>query len=64
MSLRTFHIFFIVTSTLFCLGFGAWAVAKFHAGYAPGNWLAVIGFAAGAGLVPYLAWFVRSHPAA
>lgn len=63
MSLRSFHIVFIVTATIFCLGFGTWGVARFQTGYAPGAWYAGLSFLAGVALIPYLTWFIRSSHA-
>ncbi len=64
MSLRSFHVFFIVTAALFCFGFGGWGVVRYREGYAPGLWYALIAFTSGAGLLPYLAWFRRTYRAA
>jgi hypothetical protein len=60
MSLRSFHIVFIVTATLFCLGFGGWGVVRYQSGYAPGAWYAAMSFVAGAALIPYLTSFIRT----
>ena len=59
MSLRSFHVVFIVTAALFCFSFGGWGVVRYQAGYAPGVWYAVLAFVAGAGLIPYLTWYIR-----
>ena len=60
MSLKAFHIFFIVVSTLFTLGFGVWATRDFAAS---GNWvnlsLGVGSFVSSVVLVVYGVWFLR-----
>ncbi len=60
MSLKTFHIFFIVVSVLFLFGFGAWNVTMYQSG---GNVTMVafagISFLAGIGLVLYGIRFLR-----
>ncbi len=60
MSLKTFHIFFIVVSTWLCLGFGVWGIRDYGQ---TGNW---VHLALGAGsllgsglLVWYGIWFLR-----
>lgn len=32
MSLKSFHIFFIIASILLCIGFGAWGFEMYRAG--------------------------------
>ena len=59
MGLKSFHIFFIVVSTLLCLGFGMWAVGGFGdvgGGMTP---LGVASFAVAVVLVVYGFWFLR-----
>jgi DNA-binding transcriptional regulator of glucitol operon len=60
MSLKTFHIFFIVVSTLLCVVFGVWAIRDFNQS---GNWLHMalgVGSFLGSGLlVRYGIWFLR-----
>ena len=54
MSLKTFHIVFIVASTLLALGFGAWELKLFFAGN--GTWHLILGglsILGSAGLVWY-----------
>jgi hypothetical protein len=60
MSLKAFHIFFIIVSILFAFGFGAWGLRAHGAGR-DGMilGLAVVSLAAGLGLVVYLVAFVR-----
>jgi len=58
MSLKHFHIFFIVLAIVTCLAFGAWAILfpNLPAGFRLMGWIsAVIGIA----LVGYGAYFVR-----
>lgn len=54
MSLKAFHIVFIVVSTLLAFSVGVWAV-RGQAGAAA----AVLGFGAAAALVCYGVWFWR-----
>ena len=60
MSLKTFHIFFIIVSTALALGFGVWATRDFAAS---GSWvslsLGVGSFVGSVVLVVYGAWFLR-----
>ena len=60
MSLKTFHIFFIVVSTLFLFGYGAWNVTMYQSGgsLSPVAY-AGASFLAGAGLVVYGIRFLR-----
>jgi len=60
MSLKHFHVFFIVLAVLCTLGFGAWAL--FASSELVGTWGrigGVISILIGAGLVPYGMWFVK-----
>ncbi|GAC1339891.1 MAG: hypothetical protein NVS2B9_03350 [Myxococcales bacterium] len=60
MSLKAFHVFFILVSTLFAFGFGVWGLAEHHRTGAPGTLgLAVVGIVAGGALVAYGLWFLR-----
>jgi len=60
MSLKAFHVFFIVVSVLCALGFGAWAVADYsRTGRGSLLALGVLGFAAAAVLIWYGLWFLR-----
>ena len=60
MSLKAFHIFFIVVSTWLCVGFGAWAIRDFAQ---TGNLLHLalgVGSLLGSALlVWYGVWFLR-----
>ena len=60
MSLKAFHVFFVVLSVLCALGFGAWAVFDYRRTGSGGTLvLGVLGFAAAAALVWYGLWFLR-----
>jgi hypothetical protein len=54
MSLKAFHVFFIVASIALSFGFGAWS-ARMNEPSA----VRVIAYVLGAGLVVYLIWFVK-----
>ena len=60
MSLKAFHIFFILASTALCLGLGVWATQDFARS---GNWvqlaLGVGSFIGSILLVCYGVWFLR-----
>ncbi len=60
MSLKAFHIFFIVVSTALCLGFGVWATQDFAR---TGSWvqlaLGVGSFVGSILLACYGVWFLR-----
>jgi hypothetical protein len=59
MSLKAFHIFFIVLSTSLSLGFGVWSFQNLE----PQSGLRLVfgigGLLAAGGLVGYGSWFVR-----
>ena len=60
MSLKAFHVFFVVVSVLCALGFGGWAVLDYQRTGSGGILaLGVLGFAAAAALVWYGLWFLR-----
>ena len=60
MSLKAFHVFFIVVSTLCSLMLGAWGVAEHsRSGNGSALLLGVGGFVAAAVLVVYGLWFLR-----
>jgi hypothetical protein len=60
MSLKAFHIFFIVVSILFAFGFGVWGLQAHAAGRDGAIYsLALLSLAVGAGLVVYLVAFIR-----
>ncbi len=60
MSLKAFHIFFIVVSTLLCVLFGVWAVRDYRVSGSTMNLaLGITSFVTGVGLVWYGRWFLR-----
>ncbi len=60
MSLKAFHIFFIIVSTLLALGFGYWAIDAFgRSGSGVYLTLGVGSFIASGALVWYGVWFLR-----
>jgi hypothetical protein len=60
VSLKAFHVFFVVVSTLCALGFGAWAIGDYlRTGNTGVLILGVFGFAGAAALVWYGLWFLR-----
>jgi hypothetical protein len=60
VSLKAFHVFFVVLSVLCAIGFGAWAVRDYLRSGSGGILaLGVLGFAAAAALVWYGLWFLR-----
>jgi hypothetical protein len=60
MSLKAFHIFFILLSTLLAFGFGFWAVDDFsHSGSGFHLTLGLGSFIAGFALAWYGVWFLR-----
>ena len=60
MSLKTFHILFVVLSTLLSVGFGVWAVGRYMDG-SGAVYLLVTGAAMvfAAALIAYGFWFLR-----
>lgn len=60
MSLKAFHVFFVVVSTLCALGFGAWSVLDYQRTGSSGTLLlGIAGFVAAGALVWYGFWFLR-----
>jgi uncharacterized membrane protein YcjF (UPF0283 family) len=60
MSLKAFHVFFVIVSVLCALGFGGWAVADYARTGRPGVLaLAILAFVAAIALVWYGLWFLR-----
>ncbi len=60
MSLKAFHIFFIVVSTLCCLGFGFWAVQDYLVtGSGVNLALGVVSLVGSGTLAWYGRWFLR-----
>ena len=62
MSLRAFHLFFIVISTLLALFMLGWGIYDYRAtGESLGIFLAVVGALGLMGLVKYFRWFQSKH---
>ena len=60
MSLKTFHVFFVIVSVLCALGFGAWSIAAYlRTGQVGTLALGIAGFIAAAALIWYGIWFLR-----
>lgn len=60
MSLKSFHIFFIVISVVCCLGFGVWAVLDFlETGTDTNLFLGTVSLLFSVLLVGYGFWFLR-----
>lgn len=60
MSLKAFHIAFIVLSSLMCFGCGAWGLAQYvHSGSAGHLLFAISGLFGGIGLIVYGIRFLR-----
>lgn len=58
MSLKAFHIVFIVCSVLLSAGLGVWGVTR--PGHPAGDLvLGILGFVAAAGLIVYGVWFLK-----
>lgn len=61
MSLKAFHIVFIVISTLLSAGFGVWALGYSRSADGGGIYLALglVALAAAVGLPVYGSWFLK-----
>lgn len=60
MSLKAFHIVFVIVSTLLAALFGVWAVRDFRAeGETVSLVMAIGSFVCAVGLVVYGRWFLR-----
>jgi len=60
MSLKAFHVFFVIVSVLCAVVFGAWSVADYaRAGRGSALLLGIIGFASAVALIWYGLWFLR-----
>lgn len=60
MSLKAFHVVFIIASFALALGFGFWALREWRAG--EGGGYAAMGIASlaiAAAIIPYSIWFLR-----
>ena len=60
MSLKAFHIFFILICTVLAAGTGIWALRQYSASGESGHLtMAVLSFAGGIVLLIYCPWFLR-----
>ena len=61
LGLKTFHIFFVVVSTVLCVGFGLWSIGNFSApgGGAASLAMGIGSFVCALVLVCYGFWFLR-----
>ena len=60
MSLKAFHVFFVIVSVLCALGFGAWAIGDYlRTGSSGALVMAILGFIAAGALIWYGFWFLR-----
>lgn len=60
MSLKAFHLIFIVASIALAFGFGIWLVMNFfHEGGVLNLIIAVVSFGAGVGLIFYERYFLK-----
>jgi len=60
MSLRTFHVIFIVCSIIVTIGFGWWAISNFRQHQAPAYlWTGIAAFIAAGGLIVYEYSFLK-----
>jgi hypothetical protein len=60
MSLKAFHLVFIIASILLAFGFGVWLAERYFS--AGGVWnliFALVSFAAGVGLIFYERYFLK-----
>lgn len=60
MSLKAFHIVFVLTAAAFGLGLGAWAVRDYRAAGSTASLVIAVGaFLGTAILIPFGVWFLR-----
>ena len=60
MSLKAFHVVFIIASLVLSLGFGVWAIADYRESGSQANlWMGVASFLVAAAIIPYGVWFLR-----
>lgn len=60
MSLKAFHLVFIIASIVLAIGFGIWAAVAFFRGGGVANLIiALVSFGAGVGLVFYERYFLK-----
>jgi len=60
MSLRTFHVIFIVCSIMLTIGFGCWAIMSFRQQQSPAHlWTGIGSFIMATGLIVYEYSFLK-----
>lgn len=60
MSLKAFHIVFVVISTILALGFGIWAIRQHQARSEPlALAMGVVSLLSAVGLIVYGRWFLK-----
>lgn len=60
MSLKAFHIFFVIVSTLLCVLVGLWGLREYQStGGSEMLWLCSVSLVLGVALVGYGFWFLR-----
>ncbi len=60
VSLKAFHIFFVLVSTLLSLGFGAWAIRLYRTDEQIASLaIGVVSLAGGVALMVYGRWFLK-----
>lgn len=60
MSLKAFHIVFIVVSSIFSLGFGVWAIGNYNkAGEVASLVIGILSLVGAVSLVVYGKWFLK-----
>ena len=60
MSLKAFHIVFIVAALLVSAGFGLWGANDYlQNGDAGSLWMGLISLVVAVAIVPYASWFLR-----
>ncbi len=62
MSLKAFHVFFVLVSIVLSVGCGVWLFRRYQqsGGFAEVA-CAVLSFAAAVALIAYFVWFLRKH---
>ncbi|MGB0715557.1 MAG: hypothetical protein ACPGXK_06755 [Phycisphaerae bacterium] len=60
MSLKAFHIFFVIVCVLFAGGFGAWCIFRFlNVGDVSALIIGILTLAGGVGAIVYGKWFLK-----